>query len=46
MENWALKGVSKILVFGGAFLLLEFEDDEEADRILLRGLRRFGAKVL
>lgn len=36
----------KVLKLGGPFFLLEFEDEEEAERVLKRGTRRFKDKML
>ena len=45
-RNWNLKKAMKVLSMGGPFMLLEFEDEEEAERVLKRGMRRFKDKVL
>ncbi|RVX01629.1 hypothetical protein CK203_024422 [Vitis vinifera] len=40
-----LRGV-KVMKLGGAFLLLEFEDEEEAERVLKKGVRCYKDKLL
>ena len=45
-RSWNLKKGMKVLKLGGPFMLLEFEDEEEAERVLKRGTRRFKDKVL
>lgn len=43
---WNLKGGVRFSKLGGAFFLLEFEDRDEAKRVLMRGLRRFKENLL
>lgn len=43
---WNLKKGARFLKLGGAFFLVEFEDKEEVERVLKRGVRRFKEKVL
>ena len=45
-RSWNLKKGMKVLKLGGPFMLLEFKDEEEAERVLKRGTRRFKDKVL
>ena len=45
-HSWNLKKCVKVLKLGGPFFLLELEDEEEAERVLKRGTRRFKDKVL
>ena len=44
--NWNLKKGMKVLSMGGPFMLLEFKDEEEVERVLKRGTERFKDKVL
>ncbi|RVW68792.1 hypothetical protein CK203_060972 [Vitis vinifera] len=46
VQQWNLKKGMKVLKLGGPFMLLEFKDEEEAERVLKRGTRRFKDKVL
>ena len=43
---WNLKKGVKVMKLGGAFLLLEFEDEEEAKRVLKKGVRCYKDKLL
>lgn len=43
---WNLKKGARFLKLGSAFFLVEFEDKEEVERVLKRGVRRFKEKVL
>ena len=43
---WNLKKDMKVMKLGGTFFLLEFEDEEEAERVLKRGMRRYKDKLL
>ena len=36
-RSWNIKNGMKVLSMGGPFMLLEFEDEEEAERVLKRG---------
>ena len=44
-RSWNLKKGVKVLKLGGPFMLLEFEAEEEAERVLKRGTRCFKDKV-
>ena len=44
--SWNLKKSVKVMKLGEPFFLLEFEDEEEAERVLNRGTRRFEDKML
>ena len=41
-----LKKDMKVMKLGGTFFLLEFEDEEEVERVLKRGMRRYKDKLL
>ena len=43
---WNLKKDMKVLKLGRAFFLLEFEDEDEAERVLKRGTHRYKDKLL
>ena len=43
---WNLKKDMKVMKLGGTFFLLEFEDEEEAERVLKRGMRHYKDKLL
>ena len=43
---WNLKKDMKVMKLGGTFFLLEFEGEEEAERVLKRGMRRYKDKLL
>ena len=43
---WNLKKGMKVLKLGGAFFLLEFEDEEEAERVLKKGTHHYKDKLL
>ena len=45
-RSWNIKNGMKVLSMGGPFMLLEFKDEEEAERVLKRGTERFKDKVL
>ena len=45
-RNWNLKKGVKVLKLGGPFFLLEFEDEEEAKRVLKRGAHRYKDNLL
>ena len=45
-RSWNIKNGMKVLSMGGPFMLLEFEDEEEVERALKRGMRRFKDKVM
>ena len=36
-RSWNIKNGMKVLSMGGPFMLLEFKDEEEAERVLKRG---------
>ena len=44
--HWKLKGGVKFARLGGLFILIEFENKVEADKVLLRGFRCFKDSVL
>ena len=43
---WNLKKDMKVMKLGGTFFLLEFEDEEEVERVLKWGMRRYKDKLL
>ena len=43
---WNLRKGLRVLSMGGPLMMLEFEDEEEAERTLKRGTRKFKDKVL
>ena len=46
VHSWNIRNGLKVKSMGGPFMLLEFEDENEAERTLKRGTRRFNDKVL
>ena len=45
-RSWNIKNGMKVLSMGGPLMLLKFEDEEEAERVLKRGTRRFKDKMI
>ena len=45
-STWQLRSGLQVYIFGGSLILFEFEDVLEAERVLVKGPRRFRERLL